>query len=127
MKSKDFLTLLLSSLNLRHPRASIRKCVKLLQYRRDFQHFQSLPTFRQEAKITYRPILNDSSDFGGQLPLHYFFQDLWFANKVHAYQPARLIDIGSRIDGFVAHVAAFREIEEIDIRPRPARDVGVNK
>jgi len=27
------------------------------------------------------------------------------------------VDIGSRVDGFVAHVASFREIEVFDIRP----------
>ena len=27
------------------------------------------------------------------------------------------MDIGSRVDGFVAHVAAFREIEVLDVRP----------
>lgn len=31
--------------------------------------------------------------------------------------PQRHLDVGSRIDGFVAHVASFREIEVIDIRP----------
>ena len=29
----------------------------------------------------------------------------------------RHVDIGSRLDGFVAHVASFREIEVLDIRP----------
>jgi hypothetical protein len=27
------------------------------------------------------------------------------------------MDVGSRVDGFVAHVASFREIEVVDIRP----------
>jgi hypothetical protein len=27
------------------------------------------------------------------------------------------VDIGSRVDGFVAHVASFREIEVFDVRP----------
>jgi hypothetical protein len=30
------------------------------------------------------------------------------------------VDVGSRIDGFVAHVASFREIEIIDVRPLTA-------
>jgi SAM-dependent methyltransferase len=29
------------------------------------------------------------------------------------------VDVGSRIDGFVAHVASFRPIDVIDIRPLP--------
>ena len=39
------------------------------------------------------------------------------ANRIYKDSPQRHIDVGSRVDGFVAHVAAFREIEIIDIRP----------
>lgn len=39
--------------------------------------------------------------------------------------PKKHIDIGSRIDGFVAHVASFREIEVYDIRPLPEQILNV--
>ena len=48
---------------------------------------------------------------------HYFHQDLLVANYVFKSNPRRHIDIASRLDGFVAHVAAFREIEVVDVRP----------
>ena len=48
---------------------------------------------------------------------HYFHQDLLVARKIFERKPRRHADIGSRIDGFVAHVAVFREIEVFDIRP----------
>jgi hypothetical protein len=35
---------------------------------------------------------------------------------IHKLNPVRHIDIGSRIDGFVANVAAFRKIEVLDVR-----------
>jgi len=35
--------------------------------------------------------------------------------------PERHLDIGSRTDGFVAHVAVFREIEVIDIREQKSK------
>ena len=47
----------------------------------------------------------------------YFNQDLFVAQRIYEHSPIRHIDIGSRVDGFVAHVAAFREIEVLDIRP----------
>lgn len=47
----------------------------------------------------------------------YFHQDLLVAQRIHAANPRRHIDVGSRIDGFVAHVASFRPIEVVDIRP----------
>jgi len=45
-----------------------------------------------------------------------FYQDLYVAQQIYSDAPERHIDVGSRIDGFVAHVASFREIEIIDIR-----------
>ena len=63
------------------------------------------------------PCLADRFAAWGELRGHYFHQDLWAAQRIHANQPRKHVDIGSRIDGFVAHVAAFREIEIIDIRP----------
>lgn len=40
--------------------------------------------------------------------------------------PEKHVDIGSRVDGFVAHVASFREIEVFDIRPVTSQIPGVN-
>ena len=57
----------------------------------------------------------------GSTQNHYFWQDLLVAQKIAAARPARHVDVGSRIDGFVAHVAAFREIEIIDIRAMPEK------
>jgi SAM-dependent methyltransferase len=47
---------------------------------------------------------------------HYFHQDLLVAKRVFQNNPVKHVDIGSRIDGFVAHVASFRKIEVFDIR-----------
>ncbi len=47
----------------------------------------------------------------------YFLQDIWAARLIHARAPARHVDVGSRLDGFVAHLLVFREVEAIDIRP----------
>lgn len=47
----------------------------------------------------------------------YFHQDLVVANHIFLNNPRHHITVGSRIDGFVAHVASFRPIEVMDIRP----------
>lgn len=57
---------------------------------------------------------------GGSASGHYFHQDLLVAQKIFKKNPERHLDIGSRIDGFVAHIAAFRGIEVLDIRPQPS-------
>lgn len=62
------------------------------------------------------PILNEWRAEAGVASGHYFHQDIYVAQKVFRNNPQRHIDIGSRIDGFVAHVASFRKIEILDIR-----------
>jgi SAM-dependent methyltransferase len=62
------------------------------------------------------PILTDKTDKAGIMSGAYFHQDLYIARLIHLATPVKHLDIGSRTDGFVAHVAAFREIEIIDIR-----------
>lgn len=62
------------------------------------------------------PCLGDRNDDSGVANGAYFHQDLLVARRIFAANPQRHIDVGSRIDGFVAHVASFREIEVVDIR-----------
>ncbi len=52
---------------------------------------------------------------------HYYHQDLLVAQMVFENNPSRHVDVGSRIDGFVAHVASFRPIEIADIRPMESK------
>ncbi|HTW34122.1 MAG TPA: DUF268 domain-containing protein [Rhizomicrobium sp.] len=63
------------------------------------------------------PCLDDRSDNAGSAKGHYFHQDLLVARRIFANAPRLHVDVGSRVDGFVAHVAAFREIEVLDVRP----------
>lgn len=63
-----------------------------------------------------RLILNEKFSDSGIASGHYFHQDLLVARKIFQNNPQKHVDIGSRTDGFVAHVAAFREIEVFDIR-----------
>jgi len=76
---------------------------------------------RQAHDVTFgfgkaKPCLKDKCAESGTACGHYFHQDLLVASRVHENAPRRHIDVGSRIDGLVAHVAAFRQIEVIDIR-----------
>jgi hypothetical protein len=64
-------------------------------------------------------VLGDFSDSVGVVSRHYFHQDLVVAGYIFASNSERHIDVGSRVDGFVAHVASFRVIEVIDVRPLP--------
>ena len=73
---------------------------------------------RQGGMITENHVcLRDYFSNAGVSKGHYFHQDLLVAKMIHNSKPKRHVDVGSRVDGFVAHVASFREIEVIDVRP----------
>ncbi len=63
------------------------------------------------------PILTDLQAPAANVSDHYFYQDLWAARHIFAVRPSTHIDVGSRIDGFVAHVLTFMPCTVIDIRP----------
>jgi hypothetical protein len=65
-----------------------------------------------------RPRFQERSEPSGTASGHYFHQDLLVARRIFLSRPVKHVDVGSRIDGFVAHVAAFRPIEVVDLRPQ---------
>lgn len=92
---------------------------------RRLAHLRFIPRYLRErrafiragGKVTHNfPILGDYTDQVGSARGHYFHQDLLVASLIHADAPKRHVDVGSRIDGFIAHVAAFRPIEVMDVR-----------
>jgi hypothetical protein len=87
-------------------------------YYKDFRRLKK--SLRDESEFPFGkffPILDEKYSESGAMKSHYFQQDLLVARKIFEKGPLRHIDIGSRIDGFVAHVATFRQIEVFDIRP----------
>jgi hypothetical protein len=56
------------------------------------------------------PCLHDWYEEGGTTRSEYFWQDLLVARMVFETKPEKHVNIDSRVDGFVAQVASFREI-----------------
>ena len=96
-----------------------------------FQYLKLIPVFlkeyqelKRQAKLlspdfpfgNFYPCFEDRSQESGIASGHYFHQDLLVADKIFKNNPIKHVDIGSRMDGFVSHVASFREIEFFDIR-----------
>ncbi|NUN09441.1 MAG: DUF268 domain-containing protein [Ignavibacteriaceae bacterium] len=87
-------------------------------------YFRNLSAFKKKLAETGSPFrikslypcLDDRFDSAGSLPLHYFHLDLHVASRIYINQPSLHVDIGSRIDGFIAHIAVFRQVEIFDIR-----------
>lgn len=72
------------------------------------------------------PCLHDRYEEGGATKSEYFWQDLLVARWIFEAKPERHVDIGSRVDGFVAHVASFRKIEVFDVRLISTSIPGIN-
>lgn len=80
-----------------------------------------------EIKIhTLYPQTLDYSDSSGVAKGHYFHQDIIVARWVYEDSPVRHVDIASRVDGFVSHLAVFREVEVFDIRRLSTNESNIN-
>ena len=94
----------------------ILKSIKRLQW--FFSQKRKFKKLMKNSKIPFEvmPFLFDHDEQAGMLN-EYFWQDLFVAKKIIEQNPKKHIDIGSRIDGFISHLACVREIEVLDIRP----------
>lgn len=111
------------------PIAAARAIAKLPRFARDVRAYQSSSS-RGDGHFPIRvrdlyPILSDYEAEAGSASGHYFHQDLWAARLIHAARPHRHIDVGSRIDGFVAHLLTFMPVEVVDVRPLVSRVPGL--
>lgn len=87
-------------------------------YRQDFQTLREQQG--QDTSFAWGirlPMLGERHNEAGTTKGQYFHQDLYVARLIYAQNPAKHLDIGSRLDGFVAHLAVFRQVEVMDIRP----------
>ncbi len=111
-KTKRFLFLI--GINIHQIRMSIKGSIPFIK---DYKEFKRQFSRQKDfTSIGFYPLFADRYDSAGVASGHYFHQDLHVARKIFEANPSRHVDVGSRIDGFVAHVASFREIEILDIR-----------
>jgi len=101
------------------PRKTAQSLAGLPSFIRDFIRLraQEPAAARRFPRGKFYPCIADREAEGGTARGQYFHQDLLVARRVHENQAERHVDVGSRVDGFIAHVASFRPIEVFDIRP----------
>jgi hypothetical protein len=90
-----------------------------VRFVRDMNTYRSLTGVNSRFPIVCRhcyPILTDWSQQAGITDPHYFYQDLWAARRIHRRSPSAHVDVGSRIDGFIAHLLTFMPVTIVDIR-----------
>ena len=76
--------------------------------------------------VRFLPALDDSTAEAGAAGSEYFLGDLWVARRVFRAAPRRHVDVGSRIDGLIAHLLTFRDVDVVDIRPLSSSVDGMN-
>src|ERR1035437_9050587 len=96
-----------------NPKKFLRALVNIPRYIKNRNRFKKTYT----GSLKFTPCLTDWYESAGDTESEYFVQDLFVAQEINRNNPVKHIDIGSRIDGFVAHIASFRKIEIFDIRP----------
>ena len=109
------------------PRTLLKSLRLLPTYLRDLDRYRKqsgLPSFQFRWKDAF-PILTDMSSGAGIAAGHYFHQDLWAAKKIFRRHPQQHFDIGSRVDGFIAHLLVFMPVTAIDIRPLESEIAGL--
>jgi len=82
------------------------------------------PGFAVDEKCIW-PVIGDKFKKAGSVN-NYFWQDLWAARLILKERPKIHYDIGSRLDGFIAHLlSAGIPVKMIDIRPFPTKIDGL--
>lgn len=83
-----------------------------------YSRLNKYPTFKIEKKYL-KPYITEWRGQAGTAG-YYFWQDLWGADRVNKMNPTEHYDIGSKLDGFIAHLlSAGRAVTMMDIRPLP--------
>lgn len=93
-------------------------CKRKSKYRKvikEYQYKNKRENFAYQKK--YEWLIDESKQNAGSVK-QYYWQDLWAAQKVIERAPEVHYDIGSRLDGFIAHLQAARQqTVMLDIRP----------
>ena len=102
------------------PRQTVRAVLGLPRFIRTALAYRRLESERIQMPLRWahlNPCLRDWTEPAGAVATEYFWQDLWAATKIAGAQPENHVDIGSRLDGFVAHLLCFMPVTVVDIRP----------
>ena len=97
-----------------------RKVAALIRY--GPRYIADYMAYKQSHKDMTEPLglsprLSDFNSESAKLAKHYFVQDNLVSDYLKSFEPAALIDVGSRVDGFVSQVRHFAEVTTIDVRP----------
>lgn len=88
--------------------------------RKQYQEQNRRPNFEIKEQYMW-PVIKDKYAMAGTIN-NYFWQDLWAARLIYKTGIKKHFDIGSRIDGFIAHLLSMNmDVTLIDIREFPGK------
>ncbi len=102
-----------------NPMELINKCRALPYFTRNLLRYLRLNRDRS-FRFRLSEVLYTSHDrfaSAGTARGHYFWQDLWAARYLFDHHVGEHVDVGSRLDGFLAHIVLFCRVIYVDIRP----------
>ena len=104
------------------PKKGIRSFRGMPPFLRDLRQYKRLANGTPGALPvgSLYPIMHERYAVNGYLDWHYFYMDLWAARRIYSRRPAKHVDIGSSVPGFVSHLLTFMPVELVDVRPTDA-------
>ena len=91
---------------------------KTFYFKNIFKFLLQLRKFKKKGgKInSLYPVLEDYDTSFNNHKNQFFHADLYISQKIFDENPPNHIDIGSRVDGLVGHLASFRELDVLELR-----------
>jgi SAM-dependent methyltransferase len=97
------------------PRLAINAPRGYCRFLKDLRRYRALPGAEEVRTRDLHPQIHDRLLTSPYDP-HYFYQDLWAAQRVVELAPGHHIDVGSRVD-FVAFLTVVTDVTFVDLRP----------
>jgi len=94
----------------------------LLRYWNGYRAFQRI---NKGDAIKISIVLGDDKSASSSADGHYFWQDLYCAKWIYQRRPKNHLDVGSRIDGFIANLLTFMDVTVLDVRESSANIPGL--
>ena len=94
----------------------------VMEYTRQRGNSPQFPIVEEDQWIFLTDCIQESGSVH-----EYFFQDMWAAREIYRSNVKHVYDIGSRMDGYIAHLLAMEvHVTLLDIRPFPHKVEGVD-
>ncbi|WP_334097138.1 hypothetical protein [Helicobacter typhlonius] len=91
---------------------------EIAQDKADYTRLNADERFKLDNAWDYLCLEDKYAQNGTSIDKQYFIQDIWGAQKVLEYKPSVHYDVGSSVNGFIAHLLAQKQkVVLFDIRP----------